>query len=113
MIKPNLCKGEQKAVEELAKREDIIITNADKGGAVVIMDVEKYINEANRQLSDKHYYKTLQEDPTLQHSNLVNDTIDRFKKENLLSKKLADGLKSVNPKPQSFTFHPRYIKKTT
>ena len=32
-----------------------------------------------------------------------NDTIDRFKKENLLSKKLADGLKSVNPKtPKSY-----------
>ena len=40
-------------MEELTKRKDIIITNADKGGAVVIMDVEKYINEANHQLSDK------------------------------------------------------------
>ena len=84
-------------MEELTKGKDIIITNADKGGAVVIMDVEKYIKEANRQLSDKRNYKKLQEDPTLQHSSLVNDIIDRFKKENLLSKKLADGLKSVNP----------------
>ena len=100
--KPNLSKGEQKAMEELAKRKDIIITNADKGSAAVIMDVEKYINEANRQLSDKLNYMTLQEDPTLQHSNLVNDTIDRFKNENLLSKKLADGLKSVNPQPSKF-----------
>ena len=94
--KPNLSKGEQKVIEELAKRKDIIITNLDKGGAVVIMDVEKYIEEANRQLSDKRNYKTLQEDPTLQHSNLVNDTIDRFQKEDLLSKKLGEGLKSVN-----------------
>ena len=45
---------------------------------------QNYINEANGQLSDKHNYKKLQEDPTLQHSNLVNDTIGRFKKENLL-----------------------------
>ena len=103
--KPNLSKGEQKAMEELAKRKDIIITSADKGGAVVIMDVEKYINEANRQLSDKRNYKKLQEDPTLQHSHFVNNTFDRFKKENLLSKKLSDGLKSVNPKTPKF-----YIK---
>ena len=34
-------------MEELAKRKDIIITNADKGGAVIIMNVEKYINAAN------------------------------------------------------------------
>ena len=44
------------------KKMDIIITNADKGGAVVIMDVEKYIKEANHKLSDKRNYKTLQED---------------------------------------------------
>ena len=86
----------------MQKRKDIIISNADKGGAVVIMDVEKYIKEANRQLSNKHKYKKLQEDPTLQHSNLVKDTIDRFKKENLLSKKLAAGLKSVKPKTPKF-----------
>ena len=46
-------KREQNAMKELAKRKDIIITNADKGGAVVILDVEKYINEAICQLSDK------------------------------------------------------------
>ena len=40
-------------MEDLVKRKDITITNADKGGAVVILDVEKYINEANPQLSDK------------------------------------------------------------
>ena len=57
--KPNLSKVEQKAMEELAKRKDIIITNADKGSAVVTMDVEKYINEANRQLSNKRNYKKL------------------------------------------------------
>ena len=57
--KPNLSTGEQKAMEKLAKRKDIIITNADKGGAVVIINVEKYINEANRQLSDKRNYKKL------------------------------------------------------
>ena len=78
--KPNLSNREQKAMEELANRKDIIITNADKGGAVVITDLEKYISKANCQLSDKRNYKTLQEDRTLRHSNLVNNTIDRFKK---------------------------------
>ena len=112
--KPDLSKGEQKAMEELAKRKDITVTNADKGGAVVvIMDIEKYINETNCQLSDKRNYKNLQKDPTLQHSNLVNDTTDRFKKENLLSKKLVTDLNLSTQKPQSFTFNPRYIKKTT
>ena len=52
-------------MEELTKRKDIIITNAYKGGIAVIMGVEKYINEANRQLSNKRNYKKLQKDPTL------------------------------------------------
>ena len=95
---PIYPKRNKKQWIKLSKRKDIIITNADKGGAVVIMDVKKYINEFNRQLSDKCNYKKLQEDPMLQRSNLVNNTIDWFQKENLLSKKLADGLKSVNPK---------------
>ena len=41
------------AMEQLAKRKDHIITNADKVGAVVIMDTDSCIKEANRQLSDK------------------------------------------------------------
>ena len=54
--KDNLTKGEQKALEELSKRDDIIITNADKGRAIVIMDTDKYISEAQYQLNDKNNY---------------------------------------------------------
>ena len=89
-------------MKELSKRKDVIITNADKGSAIVIMDNKKYIREANCQLSDKHNYKLLQEDPKLLHINLVKSTIDRFKKQNLLSKKLTDELKSVNPNLPNF-----------
>ena len=42
-------------MEDLAKRKDIIITNANKGSPVVIMDIEKYIKNTNHQLSDKLY----------------------------------------------------------
>ena len=60
---PNLSKGEQKAMEELAKRKNVIITNVDKGSAVVVMDIENYINETNHQLSNKQTtrnYKKIQ-----------------------------------------------------
>ena len=57
--KLNLSKGQQKSMEELTKRKDIIITNAGKGGAVVLMDVEECIKEANCLLSGKCSYKTL------------------------------------------------------
>ena len=71
----------------MADRNDMIITKADNGGAVVIIDVEDYVKEAEHQLSNKDGYKKLQYDPTQTHSRLVNDTITRFKND--------EGIKAV------------------
>ena len=80
-------------MEELAKRKDLIITNIVQGGVVVIMDTDSYIKESNRLLPDKTSYKQLTKDPTLQYNRMVFETIEGFKNEKLLPKKLADGLK--------------------
>ena len=92
-------------MKHLAKQRDIIITITDKDNAVLIMDTENYIKDANRQLSDNNSYKTLQTDPTLQHSEMVSDAFDRFKNKNLLFKKTAEGLKIINPKTPKL--HPK------
>ena len=97
-------------MKHLSKRRDKIITTADKCGAVVIMGTENYIKEANRQLSDKNNYQTLQTNPILQHNKMVNDTLDRFKSENLLSTKAAEGLKLINPKTPKFYIIPKIHK---
>ena len=69
-----------------------------------IMDTENYIKEDNRQLSHKNNYKTLQIDPTLQHNKIVNDSLDEFKNENVLSqKKTTEGLKLVLLKFTKYT----------
>ena len=47
----NLSKGEQKALEDLQERDDIVIVNADKAGAVVIMDASDYKEKAERQIT--------------------------------------------------------------
>ena len=41
--KQNLSVEEEKALGELQSRDDIVITEADKGSPVVILDVEDYI----------------------------------------------------------------------
>ena len=92
-LKSNLTHKECIAIEELAKRKDLIINKADKCGVVVIMDTDNSIKESDRQLYDKANYKQLTEDPTLQHNRMINLTIERFKNENLLPEKAADGLK--------------------
>lgn len=74
-MKNNNKHGELKAIKQLEKREDIIITNTDKGGAVVNIDVIKYIAEADLQLSDTtnftklHHHKICR---IMQNQNTTN-----------------------------------------
>ena len=73
------------------------------------MDTDKYIEEADRQLSDSTNYRKLQNDPTLQHK-LVNETITRFQKEKLLPQNIADGLSTSNPRTPKFYLSPKKHK---
>ena len=57
-------KSEREALLILRKRIDIIITKADKGGAVVILDIKDSNDEANRQLNDTNNYVQLDFDAT-------------------------------------------------
>ena len=59
----NLIKKELEVLEQLKRRDNIIITSADKGRAVVNQDVKLYIEEAERQIILKiidHYQMTQQ-----------------------------------------------------
>ena len=104
---PNLDKGEREAIKELSKSEDIIITDADKGGAVAVADMDDYIKEAERQLNDKGNYHILPQDPTLVNNSLVNQAIDRCKKEKLITHKIADRLKTSDPRTLRFHITPK------
>ena len=57
------------SMKELSDQEDIIITKADKGGAVVTVGVKDYIKEAERQLNNSKNYRKLQEAPNYEISD--------------------------------------------
>ena len=63
-LKSNLTKNETDTPQQLNQRAGIMITKADKGGALVIIDVDGYIREANRQLNNTDFYKKISKDPT-------------------------------------------------
>ena len=107
---PNLEKGERKAIKEPFKRGVIIVTNADKGEAVVIVDTNDYIKEAERQLNDKGNYHVLPQESTLGINSLANQAIDCFKKEKLITDKTADGLKTSDPRTPRFYIFPKIHK---
>ena len=106
----NLTKDERKALQELSKIDDIVIRKTDKGAAVFIVDVKDYIREAESQLKNKDNYDRLKYDPTETHSRLINDTIERFKKQKM-KEKVAKGLKTENPRTAKFYLQPKIHKR--
>ena len=100
-------------MKELSDHTGIIITKANKGGPVVIMGVKDYINEAHCPLNNKDHHKMLNNDPTATNAKLINDTIQRFKKEKLLEEKIADGQKCQTQKLQNSICSQKFIKEIT
>ena len=54
-------------MKELSKQEDIIITKADKGSAIVIVDVKDYIKEDEPKLKHRKLHKTSRRPDSNEH----------------------------------------------
>ena len=76
--KPNLSRGELEALKSLRERDDIIISKANDGGAVVIQDIKDYITEANSRLSDTELYQKVDNDLTPDHTRKANKAISQL-----------------------------------
>jgi len=101
--KSNPTHEEKKAMQDLQQRDDIIITNNDKGRAIVIQDVKDYIHKANRQLQNRLFYKQTNMDLT----------IDELQKQNLFSQKHAQHLKVEHSQtPKFYTLLKIHMKDT-
>lgn len=59
---PNRPHRERIALQELIDHRELVIKPAAKGGAVVIMDQEKYRNEIYRQLNDREECRKVEGD---------------------------------------------------
>ena len=101
-------------MQELQSRNGIVITEADKGGAVVILDVD----EAEWQLNNKENYRKINYDPTTPNNETINKVISRqvskrslkFQKENLLSKSISEAPKTENSNTLHFYLKPKIHK---
>ena len=71
-------KNEREAIAELAKRDAIIISKAEKGGSTVFMSINDYIIRANKELNNPMFYKKLDFNPTEQYNTKINKLIDIF-----------------------------------
>ena len=70
--KPNLTKGERKAIAELKKDQSRMILTTDKGVALVVLNTEDYKKKA-QELLNQNTYRTLTSAPTMRlKSKMIN-----------------------------------------
>ena len=60
----NLSHGEVTALRKFENRQEMVIKPADKGGKIVLWPMDRYMEEAEKQLQDKKYYEEQVEDKT-------------------------------------------------
>ena len=62
-------------MQELQSKNDLIIPDAYKGGIVVILDVEDYVKEAERQLNNKENYRKIIYNPNTANNKTIRKVI--------------------------------------
>lgn len=111
IINKNLKTEEIHALQQLKKVKNIVIKPADKGSAVVIMDREQYILEAQRQLDDLKYYKKLDKPIYMDTIALVQNILVRLKKKKIINKVQLDYLQGdLRPRERRFYILPKIHK---
>ena len=76
--KPNLTKAQSQAIRELKRDRDHIVLTADKGVAMVIMDMQDYINKFNNLLYQPTY-RAISWDPNNTIKNKLINILKRVK----------------------------------
>lgn len=107
-IKQNINKRERKAIQTLSNNSDIIIKEADKGGAVVIMNTKHYKEMAENTLKDENYYKRLERNPKQTEKINYNRLVDKH--ERCLTDKEIDYLRTFEVKTSQFYGLPKVHK---
>lgn len=107
-IRNNITRKERQAINSLANDTNIIIKEAYKGGAVVIMDTPHYKQMAEDILNDETYYKRLENDPQKMDRIHYNRLLEKHK--GCLKEKEYKYLKEFESKPSQFYGLPKVHK---
>ena len=75
------------AIKNLQDNQDIIINSADKGGKIVIMNKNEYIEECKKQLSDSTFYQQTDQSNLQKQKTKIRKEILKLKANNYISEK--------------------------
>lgn len=107
-VKSNISKSQQKAISRLQNDNSIIIKEADKGGAIVIMDKEYYQHKIQEQLGDTNSYRELNENIDRKTMRSINQLISKFPE--CTTEKEEDFLRNFDVKSSNFYGLPKVHK---
>lgn len=112
--KPNLSVNELASLNKLRSNKNIIIKSADKGGATVIMDLDNYILEADRQLNDSNYYRILDEPIYMNNIPGIRAVLEKMKKDGFINSEQFKFLSGPDdPRQRIFYLLPKIHKDRT
>ena len=109
----NLSQNELQALKQLRSNQNIVIKPADKGGAIVLMNKQDYLNEGLRQLNNPQFYKEIQRNPTNRNTTDICKFLNVLKEKKLLP---PHHINFLIPKTVEHHFsisYQKYIKRTT
>jgi hypothetical protein len=107
---PNLPPPLKQALHTLKMDQRIQIKPADKGGAVVILDKQLYIDEAMRQLTNTKYYKPLTSPIYHQTSKLIDTILFDLRTRGFLTTKNLQYLRPMEVRQRHFYLLPKIHK---
>ena len=113
--KSNVSKIRREAIISLRKNKDIVIFEADKGGAVVVMNKNDYISEAKRHLNSvdadgNRIYEELSFDCKQKFVCDVSKTIEKAAANKVIDDELTELLLVDSPKPENIYLLPKIHK---
>lgn len=108
---PNVSKRDIKALRQLKNNPHIIIKPADKGSAIVIMDREHYVWEANRQLDNTEHYQKLDKPIFPDTIPLITKIIQEMNQQKYINHKQKTYLlETMGERPRIFYLLPKVHK---
>ena len=86
-LRPNLTRGERKALADLKKDQSRMILTTDKGVALVVLNTEDYIKKAE-DLLNQNTYRVLTSDPTMRLKNKLINLLKSIKSKGGITEEL-------------------------
>ena len=111
--KQNLTRGEKTALKDLKSDETVLVTKADKGNSIVVMNRTDYQNQVTKMLEDTMVYKHITDkrrNPTTKTELELEKILKDLKRSENLTEKEYWQLKPFDSSPATFYGLPKVHK---